>query len=209
MAKEEAIESLTARKAELEAHQSEFTNFRAMMDVLSEDITEFAELALRDHRASDSAQGRLFEPVFALIEGLTFGLKQLALTLSEHGKGNFSQADLALLAEQTYDLDDKGRSVVQQKFIPLQRNIKFTLDACIRTYEVQHTLDFGGNGWCSLQEAIKIRNRLTHPKTVADFILSDDELGTVSVGLEWFLTNLSALVDGMYADVKQTHRKKG
>jgi hypothetical protein len=59
----------------------------------------------------------------------------------------------------------------------------------------------GGNGWCSLQDAIKIRHRLTHPKTAADFILSDDELGTVSDGLNWFLTNLSALVDGMYADL--------
>ncbi len=125
--------------------------------------------------------------VFALIEGGVFGLKQVAITLSEHGQGQFSEAEMAMLKDELYDLDKKGRATVQPKFVPLPKNIRFAFEACGRAYNTSYVLPVNDSGWHSFQEALKVRNRLTHPKSIDDLQLTEKELEQASEAAKWFL----------------------
>ncbi len=43
-----------------------------------------------------------------------------------------------------------------------------------------YLLDFGGNGWQSFLESLKIRDRITHPKNLDEITVLDDELEILS-----------------------------
>jgi hypothetical protein len=44
-----------------------------------------------------------------------------------------------------------------------------------------------GSEWQSFRRAIKIRDRITHPKSVANLNISDEDYNDVSVGFGWVL----------------------
>jgi hypothetical protein len=51
--------------------------------------------------------------------------------------------------------------------------------------EKNSELDVGGSEWQSFLEAIKVRNRITHPKKTADLVVSQDDLKNVIKTFEW------------------------
>jgi hypothetical protein len=134
-----------------------------------------------------------------MIEGSVFNLKQIALALSKHGNGNFSQAELVMLAEVNYDLDDKGITKSQVRFISLPKNIGFAFSSAARAFGVAYELKVDDAGWSTFKDALLIRNRITHPKSIDDLKLSDKEVQTVSDAAEWFLKVQRELIETMMA----------
>jgi hypothetical protein len=171
----------------------------AMQEILRNDILECAESISGDNK-SDCGNRTFVRAVFALIEGGIYGLKQVALQLSKHERGNFTPAEVALLEDKSYDLDDKGRAQERTKFVPISSNIKFAFAALARAYPVNYTLKTDGKGWDAFQAALKTRNRITHPKTVDDLKLTDDEVQQSADAATWFLKN--------HANVIQAYMKK-
>jgi hypothetical protein len=47
-------------------------------------------------------------------------------------------------------------------------------------------IDQSGDGWPSFKASIKLRNRITHPKRLADFNVSDEEVRTLHRAVEWW-----------------------
>ncbi|MET0168243.1 MAG: hypothetical protein ABW318_25045, partial [Vicinamibacterales bacterium] len=61
----------------------------------------------------------------------------------------------------------------------------------VRAYaEIVHCKDnfFSDNGWRQLQDALKVRDRLTHPKQGSDLVVSDDALRACHEAYTWFGT---------------------
>lgn len=185
---------------ELIDHQKEFVKLQRLTEILSADVEYFSSLLFKD-TTTDIQKRAYVRAVFAFLEGTVFGYKRMVLRLSQYGKGSFSEAEIALLKEQSYDLTDQGKAVVQQKFLRFDRNLRFTFDACVRAYGVQHSLDVGGVGWDAMMKAFKLRNRITHPKNDADLSITEDELMTVMNAFSWVLNNLTPIAAGIYADV--------
>jgi hypothetical protein len=50
-----------------------------------------------------------------------------------------------------------------------------------------YDLDLGGKGWEAFQIAIKLRDRLMHPKRPEDLIVTDQVLESTAIGFNWFL----------------------
>src|SRR5690349_21659229 len=104
MQKEETMKILNAFKAELQTYSEQLKLHSRMEDVLTRDMLDCEKLATAEDK-TESAERSFVRAAFAMIEGTVFNLKQIALALSKHAKGGFSQAELAMLQEVSYDLD--------------------------------------------------------------------------------------------------------
>jgi len=49
-----------------------------------------------------------------------------------------------------------------------------------------YSIDKGNKTWTSFKEALRIRDRLTHPKKQEDLIISDNELRAVEKTAQWY-----------------------
>lgn len=124
--------------------------------------------------------------VFALIEALIFVMKQMALSFhSEPDCETISQAERVFALEQVYRLSDSGDIEVHRNKITLETNIKFSFKLFAKSGYVSATLDVSGSEWQALKNAIKVRDRTTHPKTIADLEILDHEFEDVRTSLSW------------------------
>jgi hypothetical protein len=98
-----------------------------------------------------------------------------------------------MLEEVSYELNDKGETKTQVKFIPLTKNLRFAFDTAARAFNVPYKLVVDDEGWSKFRDALIIRNRITHPKVIDHLQLSDDEVQIVADTATWFLNNQRAL----------------
>ena len=146
---------------------------------------------------------------FASIEATTFHLKQQAL--GKQRDGIFSQAEFALLMEETYTLD-KGKAVSQVKFLPLDQNFLFAIAMFSRAAKSPFMLE-KGKEWETFKQAIQVRNRITHPKRPELLDISDGELDDVALAHRWVIMSIvhsiSAGVTAMRAEIEEKLRERG
>jgi hypothetical protein len=121
--------------------------------------------------------------VLAYVEGLVFGLKQQALA---NPLAELSSAERALLAEESYELDDRGQARARTAFIKLEANIKFAFAMYAKAADAEYELETGEAGWGLLIESIRVRNRLAHPKALADLHVTDTEKDHAREAFNWF-----------------------
>lgn len=120
--------------------------------------------------------------VFAMIEGTIYVMKQLA----QNGIEKLSAAELALIAEELYDLNDKGEPIIRPNYLKLEKNIKFAFSIYAKSVGLTYTLPVHESGWNSLKQSIKLRNRLMHPKNFSNLDVTDDEFNSAVATHEWF-----------------------
>jgi len=111
-----------------------------------------------------------------MIEGSTYLLKQTALTAAITSRIPLTPAEYALMAEETFDLDTSGKPRSAPKFLRLADNLKFTVECVNRVFRTELKLDVAGSSWSDFKTAVEIRNRITHPKSAADFEVSEAEV---------------------------------
>ena len=127
--------------------------------------------------------------LFAVIEGTIFALKHLLLEEHRVGILDLSPAEYAVLAEKSYRVDQRGKIRRSVRYPSLKGNIKFTFSmyALARGASSGFTAPLAEDlRWQSFCHAIDIRNRLMHPKSGDDLIVSDSEWKDVQASREWF-----------------------
>jgi hypothetical protein len=80
-------------------------------------------------------------------------------------------------------------------------NLKRTLRIATSKFEPQWTPDFGNQRWEQLRHSRGLRDRITHPKTAAKLVISDDELDAHRSGFAWYLETtitVKEMFDGKY-----------
>jgi len=164
-----------------------------MVQLLSSDVK--AASALSRDNDSQFIRRAYIRSVFSMIEGNIFQMKAIILKAFEDGRITLSLAEQALLREESYELANNGACKVQQKFIHLQQNIKFTLALFARMYGELFEPDTSAHGWDSFNTAIKIRNRITHPKSPGEFNIMDNEIPIIEEAIAWFADNMEKLLD--------------
>jgi hypothetical protein len=155
---------------------------RELATVLLDDVYAFIK---DDPNITDERQRRAFvRSVFAMVEGLTFATKQTILTDYET---HLRPSEIALIKEETFELDDNGRPKARPLFLQLPRNVRFMFDLLVRFRGIPLQLQIGGRGWQSFLAAIQVRNRLMHPKQNGDLTVTDAELQVVHLAFRWFV----------------------
>lgn len=156
---------------------------KSFMRLLVEDA-----LSARERRmANDTALHRREEirATFAAIEGITWIYREDVRHTARMMGVLTPFADLAL-RERTFAVTDKGDIVEQVRFVTLPTIIRLTTKQARLVAPSIH-LDLTQPGWSQLRRSIEVRNRVTHPKTSADFAIDDADLSAAEAGLLWLM----------------------
>jgi hypothetical protein len=173
---------------------------RDIFKLLYEDV----DLAERKWKQQDSQFWRrtFIRSVFALIEGFTYRLKQVALEASKIFSIELSNSEIALLLEESYGVNEKGEAEVKPDYLQLPKNIKFAFNMFSRAYGLNYELKVDDAGWLSFKEALKIRNRLTHPKSTGDVAVSDQDMSYAEKAAIWFVKSSVEMQNAMNEEMK-------
>jgi hypothetical protein len=125
----------------------------------------------------------LIRAYFAAIEGLIWMYREHVVDIAKSCDKLTFEEQIAF-AEVTYAVTAQGRIVEQARFVPMLALIRLTTKLAEK---INPTLKvhFNGTGWDSLRQAVEIRNRITHPKSVVDLEISDMDLKTCRGGFDW------------------------
>jgi hypothetical protein len=171
---------------------------------LALDVRECEELMAKAKGLDDRAFARrtFVRTVFAEIEGRCGSAFFWARYYSsddahESIKSRYSRDETVVIRGVVRRLDDKGVVRVEKLKYSTEAGIVFALSLLGRqawrfekggTEPIKPPLpDKSDEGWASLLKAIKIRDRLTHPRHRNDVLVTAEELSTVRLGRKWFM----------------------
>lgn len=125
----------------------------------------------------------LVRTIFAAIEGLVWIYRDHVVGIARSlDKLNFEQE--AALSESGYQASKTGKISKQAKFVPLPA--MFRLVTRIATsLDPSFKVEFGTGKWDDFAEALSIRNRITHPKSKSDLVISAEQLETSLQAFYW------------------------
>ncbi|MBD2701857.1 hypothetical protein IC229_14500 [Spirosoma sp. BT702] len=125
--------------------------------------------------------------IFASIEGSIWLMKQVCLVAEKSPDSpEMPVSEYLLLSETDYSLKSNGDVRQQAKFLPLTDNLQFVAKVLNYRHSAGINLGVGTKGWENFQEAIKIRNRITHPKSSDDYAITDTEMQLCIKVSHWF-----------------------
>jgi hypothetical protein len=159
--------------------------------ILAEDVDE--SRAYGRENPAPFAHRTLLRTNFAVIEGMTYSFRQVALAAAAKSD-LFSPAEIALLKEESYYLNKKGQVEPRYDWQPLLPSIIFSMRCFARVYGAPFEPDTGDNGWACMSKYKKLRDRLTHPKSSADLQLSDSDLEIAMKATAWFKSTVQNLL---------------
>jgi hypothetical protein len=132
---------------------------------------------------TDHKQRRGFvRAVFAYIEGMAYRLKQFVLVTH---KSALDQGEQMICAESAFELDSQGNVERRSARLRFSPNLRFALTICPKAVGSHYRTDFGDGGWDATRNAAKTRDRLVHPKRVADLSVSDAEMAEAYKAAKW------------------------
>ena len=159
--------------------------------ILLEDVQEALDLAVKG--CSPSVRRSVLRTVISAAEGVSWNYRSYILSVAREIGRATPLMELAF-AEASYAVNERGDLVEQARYISLTAMIRLTTKVA-QSICSDLTIDFGVGGWSDLKNAISARNRITHPKSAEDLVVSEKEIETVKVGFFWFLEMSSYVMD--------------
>lgn len=154
---------------------------------LREDVS--ACLAEIDNNDSQFSRRNYIRAVFAFFEGTIFLFKQVTIDQATANKLELPMATRAMLLGESYDLDKDAKPLTHRLDLRLDKNLKFMFETMAGLFGGNLTIET--DALANFRKAMKIRNRLTHPKKNVDVLVSDAELIVVKQAAQWFDSLLS------------------
>jgi hypothetical protein len=175
--------------------------FTALLDELTTEIGTVIKGRVWNE-LSQSERRLLVRVIFAMIEAMTHVMKLIALAAPPDPKcPTISEAERAFAVERDYRLMPSGDVEQRAAKIPLETNIRFAFKLLAKAGNAPTVLDVSGPEWQSLQRAIRVRDRITHPRSISDLTISDAELSDVVTGFRWFVVSQLKLKDDLEASL--------
>lgn len=125
----------------------------------------------------------------SLFESETHLLKNHLIKYSHKNKIPLSPEVILMLRGKKFTLGDNGKLKESYASNKLIDEIKFTFNQFFEIRGFSLAVDFKDNGWKNLKETIKIRNRITHPKSYIEQTISVNEIEICMSGYNWFYEN--------------------
>jgi hypothetical protein len=105
----------------------------------------------------------------------------------------FEAAEEAILQSETYSLRKNGVIERTPKFYPFRDHLLFTLRLFAKRFHPKAMPEASGPGWDAVLKFIQIRNRLMHPKSMADLEISESEIDSINAAQDWLRSAFKAL----------------
>lgn len=156
-----------------------------LIDEIHNDVNEARSLL--DVNETPFIRRMYIRAVFAAIEGTCYTLRTDIINDIETKKHKIPFADEAMLREETYSLNKQSlEGEVNTRYIPLDTILLFTFKHLTTFAKVSYDIDKSTNGWRSFKQALRTRNRITHPRSPDDFSVSHSELVDTINAYDWF-----------------------
>ncbi|MDH1105147.1 hypothetical protein N5C55_04440 [Pseudomonas otitidis] len=143
--------------------------------------------------------------VFSMFEGVAFATRQYILAQAAAGRYEITVQERNLLSELTFSLDSKGVIQEKESFLQFLPGFRLTIKILGRCLDMAEyvTSAFGHNGFESFREGVRIRNQVTHPKSPAQIMLSQNDIDTVKLAECWFNSLLTELLGAAFESASQ------
>lgn len=166
-----------------------FVRQQELIGKLREDIAS-AYGALEESKSSQYLRRCVVRSIFSFIEAVIESIKwelRSSVRLDEF-KGQLSDREKETLGS----LHVVGPR--DDRFLPLDQNIKRTFRLAAKVWQLKtFRLDTDGEGFQNFLRAKSARNRLTHPKTVHDIEVTDDDMHCHTIAGMWVQAELNRL----------------
>lgn len=186
---------------------NQLEELQGMARVLEADVERLRpRLGARNMQAAvieeEEMSRRLYvRAVFALIEALVEQHKRLLLHLTSTNIIALPAGTAEALSERAFLVNDNGAVAEREQFLNLARKLRAVYRAAGEGFGEVLPNDFGGQGWASFREAIRVRDRLTHPRTFQDCHVDEDDLLQVDQAEAWY-----RLLNTEFVRVARAHR---
>jgi hypothetical protein len=182
-----------SREANMEDTKATGELFGALLSEVAGELGTISNGKDRD-KLSQPERRMYVRSVFATIEAWIYVMKQMALAAHPDPEcPTISESERAFAQEQEYRLTDSGDVEIRRAKISLEVNLRFAFKLFAKSGYVSSELDVSGSEWQTFRRAIKIRDRITHPKSVSDLNISDDDFKDATAGLGWILISHAEL----------------
>jgi hypothetical protein len=145
-------------------------------------------LPLIDKTKSNESNRTYVRSFFSMVEGITYRTRQILLARLKEEKIKLSPEQMIALLEISVDLKDNGNIKTRPKFYDFKSMTLFTYKTYSSLYN-KHKIyqDFiSDNRFNFFIDAIKMRNRITHPKKGEDVYINGQDIQTVMSAGDWF-----------------------
>lgn len=131
----------------------------------------------------------LARALLTYIEGILFVMRRLIIYAEERGEIELSAGEATLVRELEYTLN-VGRKKIQERARTNRflENFVISFELFPRVFGSSFRIDYGTHGWEKLQRLVKLRNDLTHPKSVHDTLLAPEMPNLIRDAATWFFT---------------------
>lgn len=147
-------------------------SYKQLLNIILDEIIE--NVRKIHPPAINQADRRSFvRNVFSCIEGSTYAFKAWALDINPD---SLTHQEVDVIKEKVSFLNHNGEAETQTLKIQTLPNIDFSFKILSKVMNIENPLDKSNHGWEQLRKAIKIRHRLTHPKSAEDLTISNEEM---------------------------------
>lgn len=119
---------------------------------------------------------QLIRAIFAYIEAVTFSMKAWSAGHCMDAGIDITPQERYFATDTEHELNDRGEIVETIAKISLARNIRFALAINRKAHGKEQPFDASVEWWSCLKQAIRVRDRLTHPKMPRDLDVSGDDI---------------------------------
>jgi hypothetical protein len=129
---------------------------------------------------SSLAKRNFVRALFAWIEAISYLMRRVVWEkLSKQPLTPESIPKLLAASERAYSVDGQGEVVETKLMTRTSNNLAFSLRSFANVVGLSLTINKGNRNWQSYSEALKIRDRITHPKRLEDLELTDADIEAV------------------------------
>jgi hypothetical protein len=144
---------------------------------------------------SPFAHRTLFRTYFALIEGLSYQFRKVALACGERDPRLLSAQEIALLKEEKYSLNKEGEPEATTNFQKVLPNVLFSMHCYAKAHGASFQPDTSNHGWGAMQTFVTLRNGLEHPKSAADLELDESQIRSAAEAAAWWKQTVLQLLE--------------
>jgi hypothetical protein len=145
-------------------------------------------LPLIDKTNSNESNRTYVRSFFSMVEGITYRTRQILLGRFQEKMILLTPEQIIVLSEITIDLKDNGNINIRSKFYDFRSMTLFTYKTYSELYNKNKIYKsfMSDHRFNHFIDAIKMRNRITHPKTGMDVYINGLDIQTIMSAGDWF-----------------------
>lgn len=143
---------------------------------------ESVEIGARDLQA---VRRDLVRNLHAAIEGAVWAFREHVRSTAK-SLDVLSRHEEIALSEESIQVSDQGTVSAQRRNLTLVSTIRLTTRIAMRLNPAL-TLSFDTKDWANFRSSVATRNRVTHPKTMGDLVVSAGEASSSIAAFYWLI----------------------